>query len=74
MSDVINLTLNHFDDAGNVVDSDNMDIQVSSASDIIDHAAQLIIIHRSLKDSSSSEEFDLALSELEESLVTANII
>lgn len=65
--DFIPITLNTFDDAGNVVDTTTMGLSLDAISDIIDHAAQLIIVKRDGGDTSD------VLLELEEALQTADV-
>jgi hypothetical protein len=69
----VNVVLNTFDDAGNVVDTTNMDITTSQVSDIVDHAAQLVLIADTVDDI-SSEELRIVLSNLREALESAGVI
>lgn len=66
----VNVVLNTFDDEGNVVDTDNMDLTNSQVSDIIDHAAQLIIMQRDR----DSVGIGSAMLELEAALENAGVI
>ncbi|QOX80803.1 hypothetical protein FY034_17415 (plasmid) [Trichlorobacter lovleyi] len=66
--DSIPVTLNTFDNSGNVVDTTTMNLNTDTISDIIDHAAQLIIVKRDGGDTSD------VLWELEEALQTADVI
>lgn len=75
----INITLNTFDDEGNIVDTTNQDIQLSQVSDIIDHATQVsILADRFTIDSDGTmegvDELENALDELREALVAASIV
>jgi hypothetical protein len=74
-NEVITINLNHFDTEGNQVDSSTMDMSVAQAEDIIDHAAQLMIVIRDMaRGACGIDAFDQVLSELEESLVVADVI
>jgi len=71
----ITIQLNHFDGEGNQVDSSTMELGVEQAGDIIDHAAQLMIVMRDMaRGNCGIEAFDQVMSELEEALVVANVI
>ena len=61
------IALNIFSDDGVVVDTTTAELTLDQISDIIDHAAQLILNVRAGKS-------DVDLSELEEALVVAGVI
>lgn len=65
---IITISHNEFDDEGNVVDSSTSDVTVEQVSDIVDHAAQLILLNREGKDIAS------AVGELDEALTAAGVI
>lgn len=44
----VNVNLNTFDAEGNQVDTDNMDLTNTQVSDIVDHAAQLVVVMRDM--------------------------
>ncbi len=74
-NEILTLTLNEFDAEGILVDTVSMDISATQASDIIDHAAQLLIIATSLnKGESSIVDFNNVLAKLHESLSVADVI
>ena len=58
---MVTIKLNHFDEEGDIVDADSMEISEAGVSDIIDHAAQLCILQ-------GSPQFYDVLSSLEEAL------
>ena len=60
--------LNIFDEEGLVVDSATSNITVEQASDIIDHAAQLVLVYR------RSQSVDGVIDELDEALSSADVI
>ena len=64
----IRIALNIFDDEANVVDSADILLTVSQISDIVDHAAQLILLQR------ESRPIGGVLSELEEALEVSGVI
>ena len=61
------ISLNIFSDDGVVVDTTTAELTLDQISDIIDHAAQLILNVR-------AGQSDVDLSELEEALVVAGVI
>ena len=61
------IALNIFSDDGVVVDTTTAELTLDQISDIIDHAAQLILNVRAGRS-------DVDLSELEEALVVAGVI
>ena len=61
------IALNIFSDDGVVVDTTTAELTLDQISDIIDHAAQLILNVR-------AGQSDVDLSELEEALVVAGVI
>lgn len=67
----IPVLLNHFDDEGLVVDSSTMMLSDTQISDIVDHAAQLIILKR---EQASDDDIQGAYDELENALVTAAVL
>ncbi len=71
----MNLNLNTFDAEGNVVDTSCMALPENQVSDIVDHAAQLLVV---LQDMAGGEcgidAFDQVLSELDDALVNAGVI
>lgn len=71
----INVTLNTFDAEGNQVDTDNMNLAHHQVSDIVDQAAQLVVVMRDMAAKKSGiEAFDQVFSELEESLQSAGVV
>lgn len=71
----VNVTLNSFDAEGNQVDTDNMDLAHHQVSDIVDHAAQLVVVMRDLAAKRSGiEAFDQVFAELEASLQSAGVV
>lgn len=71
----VNITLNTFDAEGNQVDTDNMDLTGAQASDIVDHAAQLVLVVRDLAAKRSGiEAFDHVYAELEEAMQSAGVV
>jgi hypothetical protein len=75
MENTVDISLNIFDDEGNQVDTTEMTLPERSVSDIVDHAAQLMIVFRSMGDGDLGiEAFDQVLCELNESLVNSGVI
>ena len=70
---MIPVTLNTFDDEGNVVVSTTQDLTSDQVSDIIDHAAQLVLTANTVDDF-DSDDFRNVLSELSSALESADII
>lgn len=66
------INLNIFDDEGNVVDGTTVEMTSARLSDVIDHAAQLVLVRRSPR--RSSGDTDGILAELEEALVVAGVV
>lgn len=66
--ETITIDLNIFDNDGVVVDATTSDLTRSQISDIIDHASQLILLHRDGKDITD------ILAELDDALTTADVI
>jgi len=64
----IRIPLNIFDDEGNMVDTTDCELTISQISDIIDHAAQLILLHRDEK------PIGEVLSELDEALSVSDVL
>lgn len=64
----ITLDLNVFDDEGNIVDGTTAELTRARISDIIDHAAELILAHRQGRD------IALSLAELDEAMTVADVI
>jgi len=72
---MVPVALNTFDAQGNQVDTQSMDIPVHQVSDIIDHASQLVVVMRDMGAGNSGiESFDQVYSQLEEAIVTADIV
>lgn len=67
-NDKVDITLNEFDDDGNAVDTHSMEITTAQASDVIDHAAQAIIIRR------AGGNIDAILDELEDALSASGVL
>lgn len=67
-TDKITIDLNIFDDEGNVVDGTTSEMTREQISDVIDHAAQLIIMRR------DGLDIEGILDELEEALSSAGVI
>lgn len=65
------IQINRFDHEANVVGAHAVDLSLEQISDIVDHARQLIVVHRSPRRSSGDTEGPLA--ELEEALETAGL-
>lgn len=73
----VTVYLNIMDDSGNVVDNTTSTLTIDQVSDIIDHAAQLVLVARDKDGDWSglvSRDVPGILSELEEALVTADVI
>lgn len=70
---MIPVTLNTFDDEGSVVDTTTQDLTSDQVSDIIDHAAQLVLTANTVDDF-DSDDFRNVLSELSSALESADII
>lgn len=70
--DKLTVNLNIFNDEGNVVDGTTAEMSMAQISDVIDHAAQLIIVRRSHR--RSSGDTDQLLAELEEALVVSGVV
>lgn len=52
-----------------------MDLPAKQVSDVVDHAAQLVIVMRDIADKQSGTgAFDQVYSELEDAMTTANIV
>ena len=66
----IDLTLNSFDEEGNVVDTTSQSIRTDQASDIIDHAASLVLS----TDSDQGSVDSVVLGELREALESAGVV
>ena len=66
----IDLTLNSFDDEGNVVDTTSQSIRTDQASDIIDHAASLVLS----ADPDQGSVDSVVLGELREALESAGVV
>lgn len=64
----ITLDLNVLDDSGVVVDRMTCELTREQISDIVDHAAQLILVRR------DSQDLQGTLDELEEALVVSGVI
>ena len=65
---LIPVGLNIFDDDGLVVDAATSDLTVQQISDIVDHASQAVLLRR------SGHSIDDVLNELEEALISADVI
>lgn len=65
---LIELTLNVFDDEGIACDTTSALLTQSQCADIVDHAAQVILLRRDLKG------FQVVLDELDEALITAGVL
>lgn len=64
----VTLDLNICDDEGNVVDGTTAELTVPQISDVVDHAAQLILVNR------AGGDVDAVVAELEEALVAAAVL
>ena len=72
---LVPVALNTFDIEGNQVDTQTMELPGHQVSDIIDHAAQLVVVMRDMGEGNSGiESFDQVYSQLEEAIVTADIV
>lgn len=72
---LVPVTLNTFDVEGNQVDTQSLDLPGHQVSDIIDHAAQLVVVMRDMgRGNSGIESFDQVYSQLEEAITTAKIV
>ena len=69
---LITVDLNIFDDEGNVVDGTTAEMTLGQISDVIDHAAQLVVVRRSAR--RSSGDTDGILAELEEAVLAAGVV
>lgn len=67
-SDLIQLSLNVYDDVGNVVDGTVATVSVDQLSDIVDQASQLILVHR------DGQPIDNLINDLEEALSSSEVI
>lgn len=65
---LVTVNLNVLDDEGNVVDGTTATLSVDQLSDIVDHAAQLILVRR------DGQSLDSVLDELDEALSVAGVI
>lgn len=75
MSRTVDITLNHFDDEGNQIDTTTETIPVKQVSDIIDHATQLLVVLQSIERKESGiEAYDLVMSELHDAMVLADLV
>ena len=72
-SETIDVDLNSFDEAGNVVDSTSMPLSRSQISDIIDHAAQLMLVLRG-ESGGDDQIINQVIAELDEALLAADVI
>jgi tRNA pseudouridine-54 N-methylase len=68
MTQKITVDLNIFDDDGNVVDGTTSEMTLEQISDVVDHASQLILLHRDGKDISD------ILDELDEALTASGVL
>ena len=66
------ISINVFDDEGNVVGETNVDMTQEQISDVISHAAQLISVHRSGR--CSRDDIDGIISELEDALTVYGLV
>jgi len=74
MATTVDINLNTFDDEGNQVDTTTETLPVKQVSDIIDHAAQLLVILQSIERGDSGiEDYDLAISELHDAMLMADL-
>ncbi|KXS55235.1 MAG: hypothetical protein AWU57_334 [Marinobacter sp. T13-3] len=74
-ANTVNVTLNTFDAEGNQVDTDNMDLTAEQASDIIDHAAQLVVVMRDMvAKRSDADAFYQVYGEMENALTSAGVL
>ncbi|WP_372997458.1 hypothetical protein [Marinobacter sp.] len=72
---MVPVTLNTFDAQGNQMDTQSMDLADHQVSDIIDHASQLVVVMRDMGAGNCGiEAFDQVYSQLEEAIVTADIV
>ncbi len=69
---LITVDLNIFDDERNVVDGTTAEMTLGQISDVIDHAAQLVVVRRSAR--RSSGDTDGILAELEEAVLAAGVV
>lgn len=71
----VNVTLSSFDAEGNQVDTSNIDLSQNTVSDIVDHAAQLVVVMRDMAAKQCGiEAFDQVYGELEEALASAGVV
>ncbi|MDA8652367.1 hypothetical protein N9L75_07345 [Porticoccaceae bacterium] len=71
----VSVLLNHFDEGGNAVDSSTMELSESNISDIIDHAAQLVLVMRDMANKKAGiDVFDQVCVELESALVASDVV
>jgi len=72
---MVPVTINTFDDEGNQVDTDTMELADHQVSDVVDHASQLVVVMRDIaRNGKGIEAFDQVYSELESAIVTAGIV
>jgi len=69
----VDVTLNAFNDSGLVVGTTNMDLTTAQVSDIVDHAAQLILVADTVDDFESAD-FAAVLANLREALEAAGVV
>lgn len=73
MSNTISITLNTRDDEGNIVDTYDIDLTREQISDIIDHAADVVMLSDTLSNF-VNDKLKLAMDELGEALEVPGVI
>lgn len=73
MSNTISITLNTRDDEGNIVDTHDIDLTREQISDIIDHAADVVMLSDTLSNF-GNDKLKLAMDELGEALEVPGVI
>lgn len=68
----IEVTLNTLDEEGSILDTTSMELSGTSVSDIVDHAAQLVIVAR--KSDKIAGAVGQVFDELEEALQVAGVL
>ncbi|WP_138437956.1 hypothetical protein [Marinobacter shengliensis] len=72
---MVPITLNTYDTEGNQVNTDSMNLKQDAVSQIVDQAVQLVLTMREMgRGAEGIESFDQVFSELEDSIVSADIV
>lgn len=68
----ISITVNRFDDWGQVIGSKTVEMTQEQLEDVVGHAAQLIAIHRAAR--RSSGDMDGVIEELDEAMYATDVL